>query len=106
MTRVSDFKGVYIDCNAVSPATALQVADIVIQQGGTCVDGGIIGPPVSIAGTTRLYLPGKSASSVAKLFDNTLLDARVIGSDIGSASALKMVYVGWTKGSMALLMLD
>ena len=45
MTRVSGFKGVCIDCNAVSPATALQVADIVIQQGGTCVDGGIIGPP-------------------------------------------------------------
>ena len=100
----SGFKGVYIDCNAVSPTTGKQVADIVTQQGATCVDGGIIGPPVNSAGTTRLYLSGKSASSVAKLFEHTLLDAKVIGSEIGAASALKMVYAGWTKGSMALLM--
>ncbi|MDC0435443.1 DUF1932 domain-containing protein [bacterium] len=98
------FKGVYIDCNAVSPGTAKQVADIVTQQGATCVDGGIIGPPVSSAGTTRLYLSGKSASSVATLLADSLVDARVIGSGIGEASALKMAYAGWTKGAMALLM--
>lgn len=98
------FKGVYIDCNAVSPATAQHVADIVTEQGATCVDGGIIGPPVNSADTTRLYLSGESAASVATLFADSLLDARVIGSDIGAASALKMAYAGWTKGSMALLM--
>ena len=98
------FKGVYIDCNAVSPATAKQVADIVTQKGATYVDGGIIGPPVSKAGTTRLYLSGESASSVATLFADSLVDARVIGSGVGEASALKMAYAGWTKGAMALLM--
>ena len=98
------FKGLYIDCNAVSPATAKQVADIVTRQGASCVDGGIIGPPVSKAGNTRLYLSGESASSAAELFADSLVDARVIGSGLGEASALKMAYAGWTKGAMALLM--
>ena len=104
LVAATGFKGVYIDCNAVSPATAQRVADIVSQQGAACVDGGIIGPPIHSAGTTRLYLSGESALSVAKLFEKSLVDARVIGSNIGAASALKMAYAGWTKGSMALLM--
>ncbi|MFK7995040.1 MAG: DUF1932 domain-containing protein [Granulosicoccus sp.] len=98
------FQGIFIDCNAVSPMTSQQVAAIVEQQGATCVDGGIIGPPASSGGTTRLYLSGATAPEVATLFQNTFVDARAISPDIGSASALKMTYAGWTKGSMALLM--
>lgn len=100
----NDFRGTYIDCNAVSPITAQRVTSILSQQGVTCVDGGIIGPPAVQAGNTRLYLSGKSAAEVASLFDNTVVDARVIGDETGAASALKMAYAGWTKGSMALLM--
>lgn len=98
------FKGTYIDCNAVSPSTSQRVADIITQHGGSCVDGGIIGPPAVRSGTTRFYLSGKSAESVQALFENSVIDARVIGTNIGAASALKMSYAGWTKGTMALLM--
>lgn len=100
----SGFNGTYVDCNAVSPSTAHRVSDIITQAGGRCVDGGIIGPPAIRAGTTRLYLSGESAVEVAALFENTVVDARVIGAETGAASALKMAYAGWTKGSMALLM--
>jgi len=98
------FEGIYTDCNAVSPVTAKQVERIVTRQGATYVDGGIIGPPAIEVGTTRLYLSGKSAEAVAELFTNTNVDARAIGCDSGAASALKMAYAGWTKGSAALLM--
>ena len=33
-----------------------------------------------------------------------LVDARVIGSEPGRASALKMAYAAWTKGTSALLL--
>ncbi len=98
------FNGTFVDCNAVAPATTDLVSNIVTQQSGTFVDGGIIGPPAVKSGTTRLYLSGKSATAVAELFIDSVVDARVLGSSSGAASALKMAYAGWTKGSAALLM--
>jgi hypothetical protein len=68
------------------------------------VDGGIIGPPPSRPGTTRLYLSGASAGRVAGLFADTPVDARVLSAVAGDASALKMAYAAWTKGSAALLL--
>lgn len=98
------YSGIYIDANAVSPGSAQSVASIVTAAGARYVDGGIIGPPARSAGTTRLYLSGDEAESVADLFATSVVDARVVGNRPGAASALKMAYAGWTKGSAALLM--
>jgi hypothetical protein len=38
------------------------------EKGTELVDGGIVGPPPTKAGVTRLYLSGKSAEEVSKLF--------------------------------------
>lgn len=90
------FDGVYVDANAVSPATAARIASII---GDRFVDGGIVGPPPRTAGTTRLYLSGPGAPDVAALFSGSDLDARIVPD----ASALKMTYAAWTKGTTALL---
>ena len=95
------FDGTYVDANAVSPESATQIAGIV---GANYVDGGIVGPPADRPGTTRLYLSGPHAESVAGWFTGSLLDARAIGTDVSSASALKMAYAAYTKGSAALLL--
>lgn len=94
------FDGLYVDANAVSPMTARTIAPLVRR----CVDGGIIGPPPSREGTTRLYLSGPEAGAVADLFAGTLVDARVVSAEIGAASAVKMAYAAWTKGTAALLL--
>ena len=99
-----DFKGIYVDANAVSRSTAEQIGETVIKAGATFVDGGIIGSPVKKAGTTRLYLSGARAPEVAELFSVSLLDARAIGSNPGAASALKVAYAAWTKCTDALLL--
>jgi 3-hydroxyisobutyrate dehydrogenase-like beta-hydroxyacid dehydrogenase len=103
---VQGFGGLYIDANAISPATAREVALMVEEGGATYVDGGIIGmPPLpSPAGSTRLYLSGSEADAVRRLFDGTSVDARVIGGGPWSASAVKMAYAAWTKGTAALLL--
>jgi 3-hydroxyisobutyrate dehydrogenase-like beta-hydroxyacid dehydrogenase len=90
------YAGLYVDANAVSPATAAQVRSVV---GRRFVDGGIVGPPPRQAGTTRLYLSGQEAPAVVSLFAGTELDARIVPD----ASALKMTYAAWTKGTTALL---
>jgi 3-hydroxyisobutyrate dehydrogenase-like beta-hydroxyacid dehydrogenase len=97
---VPAFSGIYVDANAVSPGTALAIAGHV----GRYVDGGIVGPPPRSRMTTRLYLSGLEAGVVAGLFAGTLIEATVVSEQPGAASALKMAYAAWTKGSAALLL--
>jgi len=100
--QVSDtgFEGLYVDANAVSPETARSIAG----HFDNYVDGSVIGPPAHKEGTTRLYLSGERADEIAALYDDSVLDARVIGAEPGAASALKMAYASWTKigGAMQL----
>ena len=98
------FSGVYVDANAVSPATSREVGTIVEKTGATYVDGGIIGPPARSRGTTRLYLSGAEAARVAALFEGSALEVIVVEGGPGAASAVKMSYAAWTKGSAALLL--
>ena len=121
----SGFSGLYLDANAISPATAREVAGLVEGGGASYVDGGIIGTPPVAPGFIRLYLSGSRAGEVRDLFDGSPVDARMIDHDIGSgavggieaeasgagdigvvgaASAVKMAYASWTKGSAALLL--
>ena len=97
------FSGVYVDANAVSPATVGEVRRIVEAGGASFVDGGIIGPPAVTPGTTRLYLSGAESTRVADCFRRGPLEACVLDGPPGAASALKMAYAAWTKGSAALL---
>jgi 3-hydroxyisobutyrate dehydrogenase-like beta-hydroxyacid dehydrogenase len=114
------FTGVYVDANAISPGTAEQVRVIAGAAGARYVDGGIIGlPPPPVAGEaaspggTRLYLAagpegghgGGPAAQVAALFEGTPLTPEILRNENRTAaSALKMAYASWTKGSAALLL--
>ena len=101
---VTGFRGVYVDANAVSPATSREVAKAVEAGGAEYVDGGIIGAPPRSPGDSRLYLSGTRAGEIGDLFAGTALDAQVVGHEIGQASALKMAYAAWTKGTAALIL--
>jgi len=98
------FAGTYVDANAVSPATARNIGAVVGSAGATFVDGGIVGPPPHRPGTTRLYLSGPEAGRAAAAFAGSPLAVITLDGPPGAASALKMAYAAWTKGSAALLM--
>ena len=74
------------------------------SAGATFVDGGIIGPPPTKPGTTRLYLSGPASADVAALFDGSPLGTVALDAPIGAASAVKACYAGWTKGAATLLL--
>jgi 3-hydroxyisobutyrate dehydrogenase-like beta-hydroxyacid dehydrogenase len=100
------YHGTYVDANAISPATALRIADIIAAGGGDYVDGGIIGLPPVQPEATRLYLSGRGAETTARRLKNNLFEVVPLsGVDHNqtSASGLKMVYAAWTKISSALL---
>ena len=98
------FGGIYLDANAVAPATARAIGGIVTSGAAAFVDGGIIGPPPREPGTTRLYLSGPAAGEVAAAFAGSPLEAVVVSARIGDASAVKMAYAAWTKGTAALVL--
>jgi 3-hydroxyisobutyrate dehydrogenase-like beta-hydroxyacid dehydrogenase len=101
---VHGFTGLYLDANAIAPATARAVAELITSNGGTYVDGGIVGPPPVAPGTTRLYVSGAHADVIANLFKGTGLDARIVAGTATAASAVKMAYAAWTKGTAAMLL--
>jgi len=98
------FGGVYVDANAISPTTSRAVAQIVEAGGATFVDGGIVGNPPRAGSPSHLYLAGAMARRVAAVFAGSPLDPIVLDAPPGAASALKMAYAAWTKGTSALVL--
>ncbi len=98
------FNGTFVDANAVSPQRTLRISEAVHGAGGTFVDGGIVGGPPKAKGECYIYLSGSEADSVASLFSGGLIAPEIVSDRIGDASALKMCYAAYTKGSTAMLL--
>ena len=58
--RAAAKKPVYVDCNALDPATVLRIARVVEETGATFVDGGIIGGPPKARYSPKIYLSGEA----------------------------------------------
>jgi L-threonate 2-dehydrogenase len=100
LTRASR-KPVYVDCNAISPATAAEIGTVLAPAGCPYADAGIIGPPPLPNSTaTRIYVSGPAAPEVARLSESGV-PFPLLDGPIGAASALKMSYAGITKGFTA-----
>ena len=84
----------FVDANAISPMRAREIAELHPRF----VDGGIVGGPPNEPGTT-LYLSGPDPGTVVALFAGSNLEARVVAD----ASAVKMAYAAWSKGTAAML---
>ncbi len=92
----------YADLNAIAPQTVMRINNMMSNVGITFIDGGIIGsPPKAGRSNTRIYCSGPNTSALESLSQSGL-DIRLVGSNIGQASGLKMVYAASTKGITAL----
>jgi Domain of unknown function (DUF1932)/Rossmann-like domain len=85
----------YVDANAVAPATVRGIGALLGDA--RVVDGAVIGAPAWEPGRTVLWLSGAAAPAVAGLFEGSPFTARVLGPDLGAASALKACYALQTK---------
>jgi 3-hydroxyisobutyrate dehydrogenase-like beta-hydroxyacid dehydrogenase len=97
------FKGLFLDANAIAPARTIRIGQRLEANGIRFVDGGIIGGPAWTPNATWLYLSGAHSQDIAVCFSNGPLATKIIGPEIGKASALKMCYAAYTKGTTALL---
>ena len=92
---------VYVDCNAISPATARAAGDAISAAGAVFIDAGIIGLAPGKGGGTRFYVSGADVSAMLAL-DGKGFQVINLGDEIGRASAMKMVYAALTKGTWTL----
>jgi 3-hydroxyisobutyrate dehydrogenase-like beta-hydroxyacid dehydrogenase len=92
--RSLSFRGLFVDANAISPERVKRMA-----HGMKFVDAGIIGLPPA----PWVYFSGAVAAEAAALFDAGPIKTEVIAGEIGKASALKMCFAGYNKGTSALL---
>jgi len=100
--RESGARPVVADLNAISPTTMAKVA--ATWDGLPFVDGSISGPPPTAAAGARVYLSGVKAADVAALPWGESVRPVVLGTPIGSASALKMCTASVYKGLNGLVM--
>jgi 3-hydroxyisobutyrate dehydrogenase-like beta-hydroxyacid dehydrogenase len=102
LTR-ADVKPIFVECNAVSPATVHLIADSLADTGCEFVDAGIIGrPPRPGEKGTHFYASGEQAHQLTTRLRGLGLESAVVDGGIGAASALKMSYAGLTKGLIAI----
>ena len=99
LLQAAAHKPLYVDCNAISPETLKQVAQVIESTGTPFADAAIIGLPPGEQNPTgpRFWFAGPHASQLAQLSDLGLR-VRIMSADNGAASALKMAYAGINKG--------
>jgi 3-hydroxyisobutyrate dehydrogenase-like beta-hydroxyacid dehydrogenase len=90
-----------VDCNAIAPGTAHEIAGLIDGAGGRFLDAGIIGPPPRGEAKTNLYVSGDGAADLEALAGPQLI-VHVVSERIGDASALKMCFGALNKGTQAL----
>jgi 3-hydroxyisobutyrate dehydrogenase-like beta-hydroxyacid dehydrogenase len=100
--RAAAHKPVFVECNAVAPATVRQIAAPFQAEGLPFVDAGIIGaPPAFGRPAPRFYASGGAVGRFEEL-RKFGMDVRPLSPEVGDASALKMAYGGINKGLQAL----
>ncbi len=100
--RASTTKPVFVDLNAIAPATAERVRAALEGTGCAVVDGCIIGAPPKARGKSpAVYVSGDPQGLTAPLGRHGL-DLKPMDAPFGAASGLKLVYAMCTKGVTAL----
>src|SRR5262245_1958635 len=99
--RASGRSTLIVDCNAIAPDTAHEIAGVIERAGGRFLDAGIIGPPPRGGANTNLYVSGPGAADLEQ-FAGPQLAVHIVSDRIGDASAVKICYGALNKGTQAL----
>ena len=100
------FAGQYLEANAIAPSKLAKIEALLSEHPIHLIDGSLIGGPVwpdeAPASSTTLHLSGQGSGAIAALLAGSPLKANHLSDQRGDASALKMVFAAFSKGSAAL----
>ena len=100
--RLAPRGAIYVDANSISPERAGRIAEPIEAAGRSFVDASINGLAKNLASSGTLFLSGRRAGEVARLFEGATR-VKLLGDEVGRASAMKMLLGGLSKGLCALL---
>jgi len=92
---------VYVDLNAIAPATGREIDGVIRGAGSRYVDASIIGGPPRPGTNTKFYASGPDVEAFQALSDYGL-EVRPLGPEVGQGKGIKMVYGALTKGLTAI----
>ncbi|MEW2635407.1 DUF1932 domain-containing protein [Streptomyces sp. NPDC048389] len=97
----SGYGGTWVEANAITPQKARRIAASL--PASTVIDAGIVGSPPRGGKQPTLYLSGPAGTdAVREAFAATDVQTRVLGDQVGQASALKLSYSAYQKASRVL----
>lgn len=95
-------EALFVECNAVAPATVREIAGIAADHGVDFQDVGIVGsPPRAGRIPVRFYTSGPHEGALGCI-ETERIEVKPLGAEIGRASAMKMMYASLNKGTNAL----
>ena len=92
----------YADCNAISPATAVELNRIVTGAGAVFIDVGIIGGAPKRDRPPPMFCTSGAHAALMDELDGKGVKILSVGEEIGAGSAIKICNGAWTKGAFAL----
>ncbi|MBB3953214.1 DUF1932 domain-containing protein [Novosphingobium sediminicola] len=94
---------IWADCNSVAPGTKREAAAAVEAAGGCYVDVAVLAPVDPARLNVPLLLAGREAARAeALLREAGFANIRIVGDEVGRASAIKMIRSVMVKGVEAL----
>ncbi|MDE2597764.1 MAG: NAD(P)-dependent oxidoreductase [Sphingomonadales bacterium] len=94
---------IWCDCNSVAPGTKRAAAEAVEAAGGLYVDVAVLAPVNPARLAVPLLLAGSAAGRAEVLLRGVgFCNTRVVGAEVGRASAIKMIRSVMVKGIEAL----
>jgi 3-hydroxyisobutyrate dehydrogenase-like beta-hydroxyacid dehydrogenase len=94
---------IYIDFNSAIPSIKVKVKSIVEATGAAFCDACSMNSPLRHGHHNQVVISGKLAKKVADILNSYNMNIKVLGEEIGQASAYKVIRSIFTKGSEALL---
>ncbi|AZK96598.1 MULTISPECIES: NAD(P)-dependent oxidoreductase [Streptomyces] len=97
------YEGVFVEANPITPELVRRISS---RMPARCsvLDGSIFGPSSGSSRSARIYLAGDSGTValVDSLFAGTDVEVRTVGSDPGTASALKLAFTSYQRSARVL----
>lgn len=94
----------YCDLSSASPNTKRQASEIIQNANGRYIDGAIMGSMKTYGFTVPVYLSGENAAYAHEILTHFGMNVQVVSSEIGGASAIKLLRSSFTKGIEALIL--
>jgi 3-hydroxyisobutyrate dehydrogenase-like beta-hydroxyacid dehydrogenase len=101
LAHMAPQSALFVDANSIGPELVTTIAGQINAAGRDFVDAAVNGLAKNLTKSGTLFLSGNRADEIAKLFEPAV-HVRVLGVEVGRASAMKMLLGGLSKGLCAL----